>query len=108
MLRTVIIAPFSAGPPRLRQAIDRFRRWRRDAELMYASTCVQSLAAIFLMNNVNFIVKSIQGSTELGGLGADWVDVNRPLVSPLLCWLILLQETSCLCPAPHACSLFSI
>lgn len=61
-----------------------------------------SLAAIFLMNNVNFIVKSIQGSTELGGLGADWVDVNRPLVQQhageyfRACWqpLLLLVRDS--------------
>lgn len=34
-----------------------------------------------MMNNLNFVIKAVEGSQELGGLGVDWVDLNRPLVS---------------------------
>ena len=42
---------------------------------------MQALAAVFLMNNLNYVVQTLEGSSELGGLGSDWVDINRPLVS---------------------------
>ena len=41
---------------------------------------MQGLAAIFLMNNVHFMITAIETSKELGGLGADWLDSNRDLV----------------------------
>ncbi|KAK9785100.1 hypothetical protein WJX73_006335 [Symbiochloris irregularis] len=46
-----------------------------------AKTCKDpALEAIFMMNNLNFVIKAVEGSQELGGLGVDWVDLNRPLV----------------------------
>ena len=42
---------------------------------------VQALAAVFLMNNLQFLVKGVQQSRELGGWGADWVEASGPLVS---------------------------
>ena len=41
---------------------------------------MQGLGPVYLMNNVHFLVRGVQNSRELGGLGADWVEASSSLV----------------------------
>ena len=41
---------------------------------------VQALGAVYQLNNLHFLVRGVQHSRELGGLGADWVEASSPLV----------------------------
>ena len=42
---------------------------------------LQALAAVYLMNNISYLVRGVQQSKELGGIGADWAEATTPLVS---------------------------
>lgn len=45
---------------------------------------MQALAALFMMNNAHFMVKTVEGSEALMLLGPDWLERQKDKVKP--CW----------------------
>ena len=43
---------------------------------------VQALAALFMMNNAHFMVKTVEGSEALMLLGPDWLERQKDKVRP--------------------------
>ena len=41
---------------------------------------MQALAALFLMNNVHYIVKAVESSEALSVVGQDWVERHKDLI----------------------------
>lgn len=41
---------------------------------------VQALAALFLMNNVHYIVKAVESSEALSVVGQDWIERHKDLI----------------------------
>ena len=52
----------------------------------------QALAAVYLLNNISYLVRGVQQSKELGGLGADWVEASSPLASSPILWVARLAQ----------------
>ena len=61
---------------------------------------VQALAALFLMNNVHYIVKAVESSEALSVVGQDWIERHKDLIeqygeeyqassAPCWCWGVL-------------------
>ncbi len=40
----------------------------------------QALAALFLMNNVHYIVKAVESSEALSCVGQDWIERHKDLI----------------------------
>ena len=48
---------------------------------MCACVCPgQALAALFLMNNVHYIVKAVESSEALSCVGQDWIERHKDLI----------------------------
>lgn len=48
----------------------------------------QALAAVFMMNNLHYIVKTVESSEVLTVLGEEWIEQHKdqvPFVCPLAC-----------------------
>lgn len=41
---------------------------------------MQALAALFLMNNVHYIVKAVESSEALSVVGPDWIERHKDLI----------------------------
>ena len=41
---------------------------------------LQALAALFLMNNVHYIVKAVESSEALSVVGQDWIERHKDLI----------------------------
>ena len=41
---------------------------------------LQALAALFLMNNVHYIVKAVESSEALSCVGQDWIERHKDLI----------------------------
>ena len=41
---------------------------------------MQALAALFLMNNVHYIVKAVESSEALSVVGQDWIERHKDLI----------------------------
>lgn len=59
--------------------------WRSEARGVAHSLCVlprppQALAALFMMNNVHYMVKTVESSAELMLLGEEWLERHKDRV----------------------------
>lgn len=41
---------------------------------------MQALAALFLMNNVHYVVKAVESSEALSIVGQDWIERHKDLI----------------------------
>ena len=48
--------------------------------LLRQAECAQALAALFLMNNVHYIVKAVESSEALSVVGQDWIERHKDLI----------------------------
>ena len=42
----------------------------------------KALSALFLMNNVHYMVKAVENSTALAVIGEDWIEQHKDQVRP--------------------------
>ena len=42
----------------------------------------KALSALFLMNNVHYMVKAVENSTALAVIGEDWIEQHKDQVCP--------------------------
>lgn len=67
----------------------------------------KALSALFLMNNVHYMVKTVESSPSLAVIGEDWIEQHKDQVGnhcvsvQCVCFTFLFQSVpvKCLCPA---------
>ena len=45
--------------------------------LQCSCACVQPLAAVFMMNNLHYMVKTVESSEALTVLGEEWIEQHK-------------------------------
>ena len=67
----------------------------------------KALSALFLMNNVHYLVKAVESSPALAVIGEDWIELHRDQAClPSLPSALSLFHCTLTLPVPYTCNFF--